>query len=160
MSSSYHSTASTGPATGTPAATRRPRGNQAGVLGPYSRIIDRGARGAISGNTWEGRYLRTYEQMLIEHVGGNPNIVQRALITRASRLALHLELMDKRSLSEGKPLTTHDHLHYVSWSNAITRLLARLGLEPTAPAVQLTAHSYAERYPDAEFFARQREATS
>jgi len=140
------------PGASAPATTRKPRGNQAGVLGPYSRVIDRGARGAISGNTREGRFLAAYEAMLVEHVGGAPNIVQRALITRASRLALHLEIMDERSLAEGKPLTTHDHLHYVSWSNAIARLLARLGLEPAA-ARPLDAITYA-RLLDAEERAR------
>jgi hypothetical protein len=133
------------PAANGRATTRKPRGNQAGVLGPYSRVIDRGARGAISGNTWEGRFLASYEAMLVEHVGGNPNIVQRALITRASRLALHLELMDQRSLAEGVPLTTHDHLHYVSWSNAIARLLGRIGIQPAAPPRRPIAEIFAER---------------
>ena len=67
--------------------------------------------------------------MLTEHVGGNPSIVQRALISRAARLALHLELIDERSLAGDHIFTTHDHLHYVSWSNA----LARLGIEPATP---------------------------
>ena len=53
-------------------------------------------------------------------------------IHRAARLALHLELMDERSLAGGHIFTTHDHLHYVSWSNALARLLARLGIEGAA----------------------------
>jgi hypothetical protein len=71
-----------------------------GGLGPYSRLIDRGAvGGAIDGRSGEGRYLRAYEKMLTDHVGGSPSIVQRALISRAARLALHLELMDERALA-------------------------------------------------------------
>ena len=120
------------PLSNTSAPSRRPRGNQAGVLGPYSRVIDRGARGVISGNTWEGRFLRAYEADLVEYLGGNVSIVQRALITRACRLALHLELMDRRSLVEGKPLTTHDHNHYVAWSNSLARLLLKIGVQAAA----------------------------
>lgn len=120
------------------------------MLGPYSRVIDRGARGAISGNTWEGRFLAAYEAMLVEHVGGNPSVVQRAMITRASRLALHLELMDKRSLADGKPLTTHDHLHYVSWSNALTRTIASLGVKAAAAKPLSLAEYFASKSsPDA-----------
>ena len=55
-------------------------------------------------------------------------------IQRAARLALHLELMDERSLAGDHVFTTHDHLHYVSWSNSLARMLARLGLDATAPA--------------------------
>jgi len=88
--------------------------------------------GLIDGRSREGRYLRAYERQLVEHVGGNPSIVQRALIQRAARLALHLELMDERSLAGDHIFTTHDHLHYVSWSNALARLLTRLKLHPAA----------------------------
>src|SRR5271168_3686027 len=74
--------------------------NRPGINGPYSRAIDRGAVGGlIDGRSREGRFLRAYERMLVEHCGGNPSIVQRALISRAARLALHLELMDERSLA-------------------------------------------------------------
>src|SRR5437764_9565956 len=73
-----------------------------GTLGPYSRAIDRGAVGsAIDGRSREGRFLRTYEAMLVEHVGGKPSVVERALISRSARLALHLELMDERALAGG-----------------------------------------------------------
>src|SRR5690348_15280845 len=104
--------------------TRRlsPPGSSAGprrIAGPYSRVIDRGAVGGlIDGRSREGRFLRQYEAMLTEHCGGAPSIVQRALISRAARLALHLELMDERSLAGGHVFTTHDHQHYVAWSNA------------------------------------------
>jgi hypothetical protein len=106
-----------------------------GGLGPYSRAIDRGAvGGAIDGRSREGRFLRQYEKQLLDHVGNNPSVTQRCLIQRAARLALHLELMDERSLAGDHVFTTHDHLHYVSWSNALARHLARLGLEPQAGA--------------------------
>ena len=69
----------------------------------------------------------------MQHVGGKPSIVQRALISRAARMALHLELLDERTLGDGKPLTTHDHKHYVAWSNALTRLLGQLGVTAAPP---------------------------
>ena len=104
-----------------------------GGLGVYSRAIDRGAvGGVIDGRSREGRFLRRYEKQLLEHVGNNPSVTQRCLIQRAARLALHLELMDERSLAGDHVFTTHDHLHYVSWSNSLARHLGRLGLEPAA----------------------------
>ena len=81
--------------------TNRPRRKRE-IVGPYSRLIDRGALGAINGSSREGRYLRDYEKRLLAHVGGTPSVTQRALITRASRLALHLELLDQRALVEGR----------------------------------------------------------
>jgi len=152
MSADHHAT-SPPPAVNGRATSRRPRGNQAGVLGPYSHTTDRDARGTISGNTREGRFLAAYEAQLEEHVGGNPSIVQRALITRAARLALHLELMDERSLAGDHEFTTHDHLHYVSWSNALARLLVRIGLQPAAksdPGAPLREHLAARTAADSE----------
>jgi hypothetical protein len=67
-------------------------------------------------------------------------VVQRCLISRTARLALHLELMDERSLAGDHVFTTHDHLHYVSWSNSLARHLAMLGLDPSAaPADPMAA---------------------
>jgi hypothetical protein len=111
-------------------------------LGPYSRAIDRGAIGClVDGRSTEGRFLRKYEAMLIEHIGGNPSILQRALITRCARLALHLEMIDRKSLAEGRTITQHDATFYASWSNSLGRMLARLGLEPAA-APQPTLADY------------------
>src|ERR1700704_196733 len=91
-----------------------------GRPGPYSRVIDRGAvGGGLDGRSREGRFLRTYEAMLIKHVGGNPSIVQRALINRASRLALHLELLDERAFADGRGLGETDCHFYVAWTNAL-----------------------------------------
>jgi hypothetical protein len=107
----------------------RPRGEH-GVIGPYSRLIDRGAIGGLSGRSREGRFLKHYEQMLLQHIGRPPSITQRALISRAARIALHLELLDERVFSQGKALNEHDYRYYASWSNSLARMLARLGLEP------------------------------
>jgi hypothetical protein len=104
------------------------------ILGVYSRALDRGSLGSIvDGRSREGRFLRSYEAMLTKHVGGKPSLVQRALITRAARVALHLELMDERSLRDGHVFGIHDHNYYVSWSNSLARILGRLGVEAVGP---------------------------
>jgi hypothetical protein len=101
------------------------------IKGPYSSLIDRGALGAINGRTREGRFLRAYEQALVEHCGGNPSVTQRALISRTARLALHLELMDERALKEGRGFGPTDHHFYCVWANSLARHLAKLGFAPT-----------------------------
>jgi hypothetical protein len=117
-----------------------------GGLGPYSRLIDRGAvGGGIDGRSREGRFLRAYEKMLTDHVGGSPSIVQRALISRAARLALHLELMDERSIADGRGFGPTDHHFYITWANALARHLARLGLEPAAQKAPTLAELFPNR---------------
>jgi hypothetical protein len=83
----------------------------------------------INAASFEGRFLRAFEKMLTEHVGGNPSIVQRTLISRAARVALHLELMDEATLVKGHTFGLHDHNYYVSWNNSFTRLLVAIGVE-------------------------------
>jgi hypothetical protein len=91
------------------------------ALAPWSKVDRR---------TKEGQFLRAYEQMLVDHVGGNPSITQRALIIRTARLALHAELLDAKALKDGKGLNPTDQHFYAVWSNAIARHLAKLGFEP------------------------------
>jgi hypothetical protein len=103
------------------------------IKGPYSRLIDRGALGVINGRTRAGKFLRAYEKMLIDHCGGNPSITQRALISRTTRLALHLELLDERALKDGKGLSATDCHFYCVWSNSLARHLAKRGFERPKP---------------------------
>lgn len=99
-------------------------------LGPHSKVLDRGALGqAIRGDSREGRYIRAYERLLTEHIGGEPSIAQKLMITRAARIALHLELLDESVFKTGHALTQHDFQHYCAWSNCLGRLLKMLGLE-------------------------------
>jgi hypothetical protein len=101
-------------------------------LGPHSRVIDRGAVGlAIDPHSREGRFIRAYERLLIEHIGGeaSASMAQRLMITRAARIALHLELLDESVFKAGHALTLHDFTHYCAWSNCLGRLLKTLGLE-------------------------------
>jgi hypothetical protein len=106
-----------------------------GELGPYSRALDRGSLGGvIDGRTREGRFLRHFENALIEHCGGSPSVVQRCLISRAARLALRLEMLDERALTGIREFTPHDSDRYIAWSNCLARTLTRLGLQPAAEA--------------------------
>jgi hypothetical protein len=100
-------------------------------LGPHSHIIDRGAVGdKIDASSREGLFLRAYERMLTEHVGGHPTVTQKIVIARACRIALHLELLDEQVFCTGKALTQHDYQHYCAWSRTLTQICDRLGLKP------------------------------
>jgi hypothetical protein len=112
--------------------------------GPYSRALERGAVGSLNGNSREAKFIKAYAAMLTEHCGGNPSPVQMQLIIRASRLACHLEIWDERTIPNGGALSATGHNHYIAWSNALARTLARLGLQavPAAqpPGVALDEH--------------------
>jgi hypothetical protein len=119
-----------------PPVVRRPSG-RVGIgkrpeTGPYSRALERGAVGALNGNSREAKFIKAYEAMLVEHCGGKPTAVQRQLITRAARLACHLELWDERTLPKGGAVTATGHNHYIQWSNALGRTLAAIGIKPAA----------------------------
>ena len=117
-------------------AGKRPR------LGPYSRGLHRAAIGKIiDGRSEEGRFLRAYEAMLLRHVGSNPSAVMRQLIIRACRLALYVELMDRRSLIAGG-MTEHDRNYYLAWSNALRRTLLAIGIEKPSPPPSQTLGDY------------------
>jgi hypothetical protein len=70
---------------------------------------------------------------LTAHVGGNPNNVQKALIERAARLTLYVEMMDARALAAGT-MSERDSRQYLAWSNALRLCLRDLGVK-AAPAV-------------------------
>lgn len=121
------------PLTGRPRSRRTGRSQTARPIGPYSRIIDRGAWGGIiSGKTREGRFLAAYAHELFDHIGANPTTTQRLLVTRAARLALHLEIMDEAVFLRRKDVTETDTGRYMAWSNGLVRTLARLGIAEPA----------------------------
>lgn len=126
-----------------PSQNRKPRRQVGGQLGPYSKVLERGALGRVNGWSWEGRFLRAYEDMLIKHVGGNPNAIVRQLITRACRLALYVEIMDKRCLANGGDMTEHDRNYYLAWENALRRTLQAIGVkEPVQSSAPQTLDDY------------------
>ena len=106
----------------------RPSGKTKGRLGPHSRAIDRGSVGwSIDGRSREGRFLRAYEAMLKEHLGGHPSTVQVQMIHRAARLALHLELQDEKALA-GAEMTADGTRIYISWHRNLMSSLRQIGV--------------------------------
>jgi hypothetical protein len=85
----------------------------------------------IDGRRAEARRMKEIKSALIQHLGGNPSTAQRMLIDRIAALTLRLELMDKEALA-GNPETERDARSYLAWSNALARMLHRLGLDGAA----------------------------
>lgn len=98
-------------------------------LGPNSR---RHRLGNLDRRTFEAREFEQFRADLVEHVGGAPNVTQRALIERAAWMRLQIVMMDTK-LGCGD-FTEQDSRVYLAWVNSLGRLLARLGLEPPASA--------------------------
>lgn len=97
----------------------------------------------LDGRTREGRLMRRVRSELTAHVGGKPSAPQRMLIERATTLALHVEMLDRKVL-QGGAMTEHDSRTYLAWSNSLTRTLRELGVDrstsPQAPGAALQAH--------------------
>jgi hypothetical protein len=113
---------------------------------PRSRLLN---RGCVDGRTREGKFLAAIRAELTEQVGGNPTPSERAIIDRVSWLRLHLTLLDEK-VGAGGILSDHDVRHYLSYSNAVVRAMARLGAkgnaEPPGPRLaDLLAAAEAER---------------
>jgi hypothetical protein len=94
-------------------------------LGPHSR---RHRPGYLDGRTFEARLYKQFRDDLIAHVGGTPSIPQIAIIERCAWIRVRLALMDTK-IANGE-MTEQDSHCYLAWANTLTRLLARLGLEP------------------------------
>ena len=78
----------------------------------------------LDGRTRESRLMRRLRADLAAHVGGQPSATQRMLIERSVQLSLQIALM------EAKPtLTDHDGRQYITWTNALTRLMRQLGMK-------------------------------
>jgi hypothetical protein len=112
-------------------------------LGPHSR---RHRLGNLDRRTFEGKLFAEFRADLVEHAGGSPNVVQTALIERCAWVRLRLAMMDSKVASG--TFTDHDSRVYLAWSNTLSRLLARLGLEPAAPKAPTLADYLATKYGD------------
>jgi hypothetical protein len=95
-------------------------------IGPHSRPH---TLAKVDGRTREAEVLRRTRAELTVHVGGAPNVVQKALIERAAWLSLKISLLD-RKIASGKDLTQIDTNVYLAWVGSLARLLTRLGIEP------------------------------
>jgi hypothetical protein len=81
---------------------------------------------------------------LAEHLGGRPSRVQRELIRRCARLALHLELQDERSMMAGE-MGDGMSRRYLAWHGALARTLRLLGLEGAKQQTPPTIHELLAR---------------
>lgn len=97
-------------------------------IAAYSRY---GALAYLDGRRREALFLKRYRGELINHCGGNPSAIELRLIERAAWLALKLAMLDEK-MTLGTA-TLHDHNYYLSWSNSLTRTLARLPRKAAAP---------------------------
>ncbi len=67
-----------------------------------------------------------YERLLTDDLGGNPSVMERSLIRRASWLELRLR-RNERAGEDGKGEIASEHV--LSWINSQRLLLCALGLE-------------------------------
>jgi hypothetical protein len=72
--------------------------------------------------------------------------VQKALIERAARLTLYVEMMDARALKAGG-MTDHDARMYLAWSNTLTRTLRDLGIKSAASKPPPSLDDYVKGSP-------------
>ena len=102
-------------------------------LGPHTRqhrLLE-----GIDWRTRQGQTLIAARAELTAHVGGNPSNVQKALIERAARLMLYIEMMDRETLETGT-MSERDSRQYLAWSNSLRLTLRDLGVK-AAPAEKL-----------------------
>ena len=103
-------------------------------LGPHTRqhrLLD-----VIDWRTREGQTLIAAREELTRHVGGAPNNVQRALIERAARLTLYIELMDAEALKVGT-MSERNSRQYLAWVNALRLCLREIATSSSAPQDKL-----------------------
>ena len=66
------------------------------ALGPHTR--EHQLLAGLDWRTREAKVLVAAREELTAYVGGSPNNVQKALIERAARLTLYIELMDAQAI--------------------------------------------------------------
>jgi hypothetical protein len=108
------------------------------ALGPHTR--EHRLIAGIDWRTREGQTLIAAREELTRHVGGKPNNVQKALIERAARLTLYIELMDAEALKAGT-MTERNSRQYLAWVNALRLCLREIGVKaaPQDKALDLDA---------------------
>ena len=108
-------------------------------LGPHSRQHQLLA--GVDFRSREGKLLAAARAELTAHVGGNPNNVQKALIERAARLTLYIELMDAEALEAGT-MSERNSRQYLAWVNALRLTLREIGVDEAKPAKSLGLVEY------------------
>jgi hypothetical protein len=104
-------------------------------IGPYSRPH---VLAKLDRRTAESQLLENVRKELTAHVGGRPDAVQASIIERIAMLTLHAALMDQKMLEDSGEgavgMSKADVDKYLSWTNAIARLVAKLGPSKAADA--------------------------
>jgi hypothetical protein len=102
------------------------------------RWIPRTGVAGLDRRTSEAQFVIKVEKALASQVGGSPTPLQRALIARAARVALHIALIDQRTLSPGSAgMSITDMDVYARLVAVHTRVLKAIGLQASAPAATL-----------------------
>jgi hypothetical protein len=86
----------------------------------------------------EGRFVRDIRRSLLEQLGDSPSPAQRMLVERCVMLSTQLARMDAKSLRDGA-MSGHAVREYLSWNNALSRLLRQLGLKAAPPRAKTLA---------------------
>jgi hypothetical protein len=93
----------------------------------------------IDGRTRAGRVAKAFRQDLINHVGGDPDIIQREIIERCVFLQLKCSLMDQK-IAGGKD-TEYDSKTYLAWSASLQRALLKLGYQESMEIMRKRAET-------------------
>jgi hypothetical protein len=98
----------------------------------------------IDGRTKESRLMAAARAELTRHVGGSPNSIQRALIERAARLMLYIEVMDRETLETGT-MSERVSRQYLAWSNSRRLTLRDLGVRASPDVAPPDLDGYLSR---------------
>lgn len=83
-----------------------------------------------------GRSSKQFRESLMAHVGNAPSATEAALIDLACQLDLRLQVLNAKFLDSDGEFSGFDSKLYLSWSNSLARLLAKLSLKGRQPARQ------------------------
>ena len=89
------------------------------------RHLDLRGLSRLDYRTKEDKAAKVFRQQLIEYLGGDPNVVEKALVDRCVYLQLKCWLLD-RKIVNGMD-TDYDSKQYLAWSACLQRSLVRLG---------------------------------
>jgi hypothetical protein len=121
-----------------------PRVTEVAKTAAATRRRNRDTLVKVDGRTREARLMRETRAELTAHVGGSPTIAQRALIEQATNLRLRIAVLDKR-FADSREYSEADTRTYTTLSNALGRVLSRLGLDAAPAPVKTLAQHLAEK---------------
>jgi hypothetical protein len=89
----------------------------------------------VDGRSRAAMAMRRFHADLVAHVGGNPSVAQRALITSLCQVRLRLLALDQSFATKGH-MTETESKHYRGWTQTFHSGLRELGLEAAPPPKQ------------------------